>query len=121
MFLPNRPCQIRKRIPSFNVYGEPEDGYAPPVDALCGIVKLTFGVDQTSVRTDSSASRGNADEITADARLLFRPLYDIALGDMIVAEGRTLKVVDVQPRIAVIGRLDHYQVDCNIVTAEETT
>lgn len=74
-------------------------------------MKLTSTSEATSVRTDSSASRGASREIVADARLLFPQGSEVKIDDRVDVLGHSLKVVSVFPRQALGGRLDHYQVD----------
>lgn len=84
------------------------------VSARCGVVKLAVGSEKTSVRTDSSASGGHADEIAADARILFRHDVSVAVDDMIEIFNYKLRVMSVFPRHDVTGRFDHYQVDAMV-------
>ena len=65
----------------------------------------------SSVRTDQSASRGNAEERTEIAKLLFPSTVTIGLEDKFEILGHTLRVIKIQPRNSVLGRLDHYEVD----------
>ena len=111
MFIPNTDCQIKERgaRDRYNEYS-----YGKPRRARCSIIKLKEARGKTSVRTDSSASRGNAEEITSDARLLLPSSESINRGDLIKVYGFVLKVVSIFPRIAVNGRLDHWQIDAEI-------
>jgi len=111
MFIPNVRCKIARRL-GFNTYGKPS--YGAPYDAWCGIVRLEVDSDPTSVRTDSSASRGAAMEETATARILFPAHTQLAQGDMVIVSGITLTVQSVWPRHSVLGDLDHWQVDLTI-------
>lgn len=108
MFIPNLYCTITK-AGSVNVYGEEQPGLTTP--ARCAIVKLLGREEKTSVRADSSASRGNAQEVTADAVLLFPPNTVIGMDDKITVVGQTLRVSGIWPRHDLRGRLDHYQVE----------
>ncbi|CAO3459770.1 hypothetical protein [Azospirillum argentinense] len=103
------PCQI---IPAglFDEYGTPALGAAQ--DALCAVVKFDLAAAKTSVRTDSSASRGTAEEIVPAIRLLFPTLYPIRIGDRVRLFGALVEASSVQPRLAVSGEHDHNQVDC---------
>lgn len=102
-------CKIRKSTGDRDIYGQ--DIYGEPADALCAVVKLDAGALKTSVRTDSSASRGNAEEIAPVARLLFPPVYDVAVGDLVKVMEFVMEVKSVQPRVAVFGVIDHFEVD----------
>lgn len=111
MLIPNITCNVTKRLGT-DVYGQEQMGTA--VVTKCAIVKLLSAKMKTSVRADSSASRGNADEVVADARLLFLPQTDVAEGDEVNVAGFRLKVVGIFPRYNMPGKLDHWQVDADI-------
>jgi hypothetical protein len=112
MLRPNLHCTITKAGETYDGYGRPVLGKT--VRSLCSVVKLMNSAEKTSVRADSSASRGSAAEITADARLLFSPLTNITVGDKVIVAGFELRVMNVAPRFDVHSRLDHYQVDANV-------
>lgn len=111
MFRPNLSCKVSKQTGS-DIYGRKL--YDVWLGGRCAIVKLAKQTDKTSVRTDSSASRGSAQEIKADARILFPVGMILKPGDRIEIEGILLTVESVFPRHTVTGRFDHWQVDCNI-------
>lgn len=102
------PCKIRKQSGT-DVYGQA--AYGDPAEAMCAVVKLDASAIKTSVRTDSSASRGSAEEVAPVGKLLFPPIYDVAIGDLVLVHGLTVKVKSVQPRFAVFGGVDHNEVD----------
>lgn len=111
MFRPNLKCKVAKQD------GQTPTGakkYSAWTDAPVAIVKLEQSSNKTSVRTDSSASRGTAQEILADARLLFPTFIKLKAGDRVSILGFELTVVSIFPRHAVTGRFDHWEVDCNI-------
>jgi hypothetical protein len=110
MFQPNTHCAIIRIGGKFNSTGEGVE--LPPINAKCAIVKLEVGVVKTSVRVDSSASRGNAWEGEAVARLLFLPNVEMTRGDRIEIHGYKLMVQSMFPRLHVSGAVDHWQVDC---------
>lgn len=116
MFRPNQTCEISK-VNGNDVYGKKK--YDEWLAARVGVVKLEQGTTKTSVRTDSSASRGSAQEIVADARLMFPVGVILKPGDRVRIHGVLLTVVSVFPRHAVTGRFDHWQVDCNIYGGSE--
>lgn len=108
------PCALR--IPGArDIYGKATLGAAKP--ALCSIVRFEIGADKTSVRTDSSASRGNAEEATAAVRLLFPPLYPVTTGTVVEMLGARVEIISVHPRHTVTGEVDHYQVDAQVAEA----
>jgi hypothetical protein len=108
---PRTPCLLREPQ-GRDLFGQTTLGPARP--AVCAVVKFEIGADKTSVRTDSSATRGNAEEITAAARLLFPPLFRPSLGTVVELHGNRVEIKSVHPRLTVTGQLDHYQVDCEI-------
>ena len=83
-------------------------------DSHCSVLKLDLAVAKSSVRVDSSASRGYAHEQVVVGRLLFSKFEKLAVGDRVDLMGVSLKVASCMPRISVTGDLDHYQVDVTI-------
>lgn len=85
------------------------------VFTYCQPVHYRIEEKPSSVRADSSASRGRAAQETATVRLLFLPKDKLAI-DMFVQlverPDERFRVVEVYPRFDVFGQLDHYQVDC---------
>lgn len=111
MFRPNLTCEV-------SVMGA-ADGYGRRLytdwkRVPFAIVKLDQGSTKTSVRTDSSASRGSAQEILANARFLFPIHVVLKPGDRVKFGDFILTVQSVFPRHSVTGRFDHWQVDCDI-------
>ncbi|NIH77424.1 hypothetical protein FHV99_004676 [Ochrobactrum sp. P20RRXII] len=80
-------------------------------------VSMKIDLQKTSVRADSSASRGAADEIATTRTKILVPTYVTAsFGDRFVSvEGYRFLVQSVHPRYSVGGRLDHYEIDLEIV------
>lgn len=105
---PKVPCVITKSGET-DMYGQEVLGVS--VRTKCGVVRLDASSIKTSVRADSSASRGNASEVIASARLLFSPKENVEIGDKIDVSGVELKAVGVFPRHTIVGVLDHIQVD----------
>lgn len=112
MMFPNTPCTITPKTGN-DENGKPLLGYR--FATLCSVVRLTNAVKKTSIRTDRSASQGNAFEVISDARLLFAPSVKLSLDDLVTINGVVLTVISVQQRIHnITGVLDHYQVELNI-------
>jgi len=109
---PKLDCWVTSMNAGYDVHGQPLAGAR--VQTKCAPVRLMSGTEKTSVRADSSASRGNADEVVSDARLLFMTSAVINFGDKLEVAGTTLKVAGIFPRHDVNGVLDHLQVDANI-------
>lgn len=108
MFIPNNTGLLARNL-GFNRYGEPSFGEAKTVE--CGVVHLGRVDQKTSVRTDSSATRGNADETLFNAKILFPSYVVVSAGDRFVINGQKLRVTAIEPRYSVYGSLDHYEVD----------
>lgn len=111
MFRPNVPCTIA-RMSGFT--GAGKRNYAAPVKSACAIVYLRDSSDQTSVRTDSSASKATARDNNIQARLLFPASVTLGHGDKVTFANFTMTVQLIHPRFGVDGHLDHYQVDLDV-------
>lgn len=90
--------------------------YAPATDCPFGIVNLNVGSIKTSVRADSSASRGAADEIAAMlAKILVPPYVKVAIGDKFTFQGLTFQITTTHYRISVMGDVDHIECGMEIM------
>lgn len=116
MFVPNVACTIVSMDSPTDLYGQPTE--QARVNTMCGVVRLEIGILKTSVRADSSASRGQAIERVAQSRLLFEPATKIKPNDRVIVNGFTLEVESIYPRHAIQGELDHWQVDLNLWASE---
>ena len=104
---PRIACVVTPTV-GFDVYGKEQLGDA--MSAKCTIISLSLKSGPTSVRTDSAASRGSGAEQVAEARLLFAP--DIAqMNSKVEVQGRTLRVIAIDPRHVMGGAHDHDEVD----------
>lgn len=108
MFIPNAYCTVRRRNGT-NLYGKAI--YTKPQTIRCGVVRLSEMSSPTSVRTDSSASRGSAKEERAISRLLVPANTKLVSGDEVTLGEFVLTVNGVQPRYAINGKIDHWQVE----------
>lgn len=108
MLIPQVSCKIEQATKR-DLYGK--ESLSKPFFTWCSIVRLINASEQSSVRADSSASRGKADEITSQSRILFKPNESISMGDKVTVGGLSLEVSVVHQRYDVRGRLDHLQVD----------
>lgn len=107
MFIPNSFAMVYRRG-GYNLYGEPS--FEEPVRVPCGVVSLDVISEKTAVRTDSSASRGNANELITKSRLLFPTGFNLALGDKVEFDGVMLVITEIFPRRDMSGKVDH--LDC---------
>lgn len=112
MFQPNVLCSLTPASTETDMYGN--QVMLPSRPAKCGIVKLNVGDQNVTVRADSSASRGAAQETVADAILLFPVIYGVKTDDVIDVIGYKLKVTMVRARHSVNGQLDHHQVEAMV-------
>lgn len=107
--MPNLSCTISSYGEEMDRYGQPV--IAAPRSARCAIVTLRASSEKTTVRADSSASRGSARETVVDARLLFLPIEAVQVNDVVVVAGISVRVIGVFPRFDIGGRHDHDEVD----------
>lgn len=106
MFIPNQVCDVRRRT-SWNKHGEPV--YGPTQVVPVAVVHLIDAALKTTVRADSSASRGAADEVVSETKLLFPKNFRPQRGDCVVLQGIELFVTSVELRFSVHGKLDHHE------------
>lgn len=113
MYIPKNRCVITKAVGT-NVFGQEQPGAT--VKERCAIVAIISNDKKTSVRSDSSASRGNANELLYDAVILVGPRSRAEMHDVMTVNGFKMKIMTVQPRYNIDGVLDHYQLDLQIWT-----
>lgn len=114
MLRPNKKCIIEQSSGDTDVYGQPVPGVRS--EERCSVVRLNVVDQKSSVRADSSASRGNAREFQVDALLLLASNTKARIHDIIIVNGQALKIVGLQPRFNVAGKLDHYEATATIWT-----
>ena len=110
-FIPNRTCQLAKRNGT-DIYGQPVFLQATTVP--CAVVNYSLKIAKTSVRADTSATRGHAEEEEAVVRLLFPAVVNIAIGDQVTLDTISLKVMTAFPQSNVQGQIDHIQADLTL-------
>lgn len=108
MFIPNRYAKLSRQGPK---NFDNERPYKPAITVACAVVHLNKKSVPTSVRADSSASRGNARELTLYSKLLFPTAIVLEVNDKVEVDGYVLKCIHIEPRYAVSGQLDHYECD----------
>lgn len=106
------PCTI---IPFTGTdrYGQPEFG--TPVSAVCAPVDFDIKSIKSSIRADSSASRGNAREIETSIDVLLPASARIAVEDQMMLLGLTVRVISIFPRYNTSGSLHHLEIKCQAV------
>lgn len=107
MFRPNLSCRIQQSTGN-DVHGQPlPERFRRE---RCAIVKLEVANEKSSVRADSSASRGNALEVQVASVILLTTKTAARRDDIIEVSGYKLRIVLMEPRYDVGGRLDHYEI-----------
>ncbi|TDW20407.1 hypothetical protein EV128_12537 [Rhizobium azibense] len=106
MFMPNRTGSLTKKA-GRNLDGE--EIYGEPTAIALAIVNLATNAQKTSVRSDSSASRGQADELVAEHGKILTKI-ETAVDDLITLDGAVFRVTGSHPRFTVFGGFDHYEV-----------
>lgn len=109
MFRPNQDCVVRIQN-GHDIYGMPKLGARKK--ERCAIVKLKVINDKSSVRADSSASRGNARELEADVLILLGAKTTARHDAIIELLNSQYRVMSVNPRFAISGKVDHYEIGC---------
>ena len=113
MFEPNLMGRLLRRT-GRDVHSRPT--YTAPSDCPFGAVNLDVGAQKTSVRADSSASRGAADEIaTMRAKILVPSWIAIAIGDRFEFDGMAFQISTRHTRRSVMGTIDHIECDMEIL------
>lgn len=112
MFVPNTSCQWLKKAPVRSLTGK--ETFASPRPLPCSIVRLDLSRVPTTVRADSSASRGAAEQMTAAAVILVPPHTKISHGDVLRIQGVAIEVSGMQPRLDVSGQRDHIELTGDI-------
>ena len=110
MFRPNLICFIQQ-MQSYDDYGQPVIGRKKK--ERCAITRKVLTNRKTSVRADSSASRGSAREIEADVLVLVAPNTTADIDSIVTIEDERFRVLSKHARYAINGRKDHYELGCS--------
>ena len=112
MFRPNLTGHVERRR-GFDAYGQAI--VSAPVPIRFAMVNLRQRGGKTTVRTDSSASRGTSDEITTDlGRILVGKIYSIEIGDIFSFDGFSYDVSSKHVRRAITGQVDHFECELEL-------
>lgn len=114
MFNPNHTCRFQISSGKTDVYGQSVPGKW--ITERCSIVNLIIRSEKTTVRADSSASRGNAMELVADLKMLMTKNTKVSMDDIVELDGYRFVITGIQPRRDTFGRLDHVEIIGNIWT-----
>lgn len=111
MVILNVPCVIVKPA-GHDIYGQEVEGERK--NEKCAVVKLTMTSQHSTVRVDSSATRGGADELVSDSVLLLGAKSSVRIDDIIEVAGAKLRAKSIRLRYTVVGKVDHNEVRCEI-------
>lgn len=111
LFVPNQRCIIVK-MGAMDIYGQKH--VERRITENCAILKAKKNSAKSSVRADSSASRGNAQEITADYWLILEKDTEADIDDLIEFKGLRLKIIGLHVRFSIRGEHDHTEALCKI-------
>ena len=112
MFCPNLIGSIKDKV-GRDVHGRHILGGSRPCPF--GPVSLNIGAIKTSVRADSSASRGSADQIAVERGVILIPHYiEVDRGDIFSFQDVDFEIVAIHTRFAVDGFLDHFQCELEV-------
>lgn len=92
-----------------DIYGEAVFRAATPVWVM--VVHLGAARLKTSVRADTSGSRGRSDEPNPTGKILLERAVNPKVEDRFDLDGVSYLISHVEPRYAAMGGLDHWEVD----------
>lgn len=110
---PRIPAILHRRS-GYDLQGRPT--WLPSNPTRVAIITLRGKAERSSVRADSSASRGRAEEAVADGVVLTLPGVVINTGDKLGLLGANYEVISVFPRHDLDGLLGHNQVDLRLLS-----
>jgi hypothetical protein len=84
----------------------------------CAIIRLQVENEKSSVRADTSASRGNARELVAETKFLLTKNTVAAIDDVLIFENQSFLIASKFPRHDLQGVLDHFEVTCTFWSGE---
>ncbi|MFA9261786.1 MAG: hypothetical protein ACEQSB_00300 [Undibacterium sp.] len=112
MFYPNRVGFLASRT-GYDVFARPS--FSPEMEVPFASVTLKEIAQKTSVRADSSASRGSADEVYSKVKILMPAYVNAYIGDTFRQDLSKYAISAKHPRYSVFGTLDHFEYDLEIV------
>jgi hypothetical protein len=109
-FIPTTVGYIQQAGVDFTVTGK--RSYSAPVKVGLSIVRVTDGVQATSVRADTSGSKSFADESVEQGRALYHPRGPKPkINDLLIVNNDRYEVQGVRPVYDMYGGVDHYQLE----------
>jgi hypothetical protein len=107
MFLPNGSCTLRRKA-GRDKFGQAK--LSDPVTISYAPVDMNMTVEKTSVRSDSSATRGQAEQlVSANAKILVPAKTVVGAGDQLEIDGENYRVSGRHARKNVFGNVDHIE------------
>ncbi|MER9176317.1 hypothetical protein NKH72_22315 [Mesorhizobium sp. M0955] len=85
------------------------DIYAAAVALPHAVIALEDKDQKTTVRADSSASRGAAEETVVDGKILVPSTVSLSRRDRVTLSTGTYAIIATHPRYTVFGVLDHIE------------
>lgn len=115
MFISNRTCILRRKLKKTDAFGQ--SIYGDKENIRFALVRFDLKTEDSTVRADSSATRGNIKEYHATGRILVGKRHKPDHGDLVVIDKKVFRIKEVEPRYNVLGKLDHYE--CDLEKAED--
>lgn len=115
ILMPNIVATLRRQT-GFTAQGRPTWGGETSLKVA--IVSLRTLSERSSVRADSSASRGRAEETRADGVVLVPPEIAVHVSDRLHMLGLTYEITSVFPRHGLGGTLGHTQIELKILAGD---
>lgn len=109
MFIANRTGFIRRKSTTTDAFGQ--YNYGDKEAIRFALVRFDTKIEDSTVRADSSATRGNIREYHTSGRVLIDKRYAPKWGDILFFDDKVLRIQEVEPRYNVLGILDHYECD----------
>jgi hypothetical protein len=106
MFIPNSRGIL---YPLIGMNGDGEPLYGNGQTVRCAVAMLNSVVKKTSVRADSSGSRGASEETSLASEIMFPANVTPKIDDKFAVAGFKMHVTQVSPCYNVAGQLDHYE------------
>lgn len=100
-------CMVES-IDGFDGFGQPK--FTEPRPSKCAIVKHEVSTQQSTVRADSSSTKGHAFENIANFIGLFLPTEHIQKEDIVEVLGQKFRIIGIHTRLTVTGKIDHKEV-----------
>lgn len=103
---------LYRKSKELDVYGESQLRFVDRIKL--GMVRFADSVEKSSVRADSSASRGKAEQEEFDAVMVTPLESKVQQGDIMLVDGVKLRVDMIHKRFGLRGRPGHLEVGASI-------